>query len=40
MRERAGRTLVQVAPAEAAAVPAIRQRVAKGTVLHADESTA
>jgi transposase-like protein len=40
MRERAGRTLVQVAPAEAAAVPTIRQRVAKGTLLHADESTA
>jgi hypothetical protein len=40
MRERAGCTLVQVAPAEAASVPAIRQRVAKGTVLHADESTA
>jgi hypothetical protein len=40
MRERAGRTLVQVAPAEAATVPTIRQRVAKGTLLHADESTA
>jgi ISXO2-like transposase domain len=40
MREGAGRTLVQVAPAEAVAVPTIRQRVAKGTLLHADESTA
>lgn len=40
MREREGRTLVQVAPAEAAAVPTIRQRIAKGTVLHADESPA
>jgi transposase-like protein len=40
MRERDGRTLVQVAPAEEAAVPVIRQRIAKGTVLHADESTA
>jgi hypothetical protein len=40
MRERGGRTLVQVAPAEEAAVPAIRQRIAKGTVLHADESPA
>src|ERR1700744_3478563 len=40
MRERAGRTLIQVASTEAAAVPSIRQRVAKGTVLHADESTA
>jgi len=40
MRERDGRTLVQVVPAEAAAVPVIRQRIAKGTVLHADESPA
>jgi transposase-like protein len=40
MREREGRTLVQVAPVEAAAVSTIRQRVAKGTLLHADESTA
>jgi hypothetical protein len=40
MREREGRTLVQVVPAEEAAVPVIRQRIAKGTVLHADESTA
>jgi transposase-like protein len=40
MRERDGRTLVQVVPAEEAAVPVIRQRIAKGTVLHADESPA
>lgn len=40
MRERAGRTLVQVVPTEAAALPTIRRRVAKGTVLHADESPA
>ena len=40
MRERAGRTLIQVASTEAAAVPSIRQRVAKDTVLHADESIA
>jgi hypothetical protein len=40
MRERAGRTLIQVASTEAAAVPSIRRRVAKGTVLHADESIA
>jgi len=40
MREREGRTLVQVVPAEAAAVPVIRQRIAKGTVLHADECPA
>jgi hypothetical protein len=40
MRERAGRTLAQVFPAEADAVAAIRQRVAKGTTVHADESPA
>jgi hypothetical protein len=40
MRERGGRTLAQVFPAEADAVAAIRQRVAKGTTVHADESTA
>jgi len=40
MRERGGRTLAQVFPAEADAVAAIRQRVAKGTAVHADESTA
>jgi hypothetical protein len=40
MRERGGRTLAQVFPAEADAVAAIRQRVAKGTTVHADESAA
>ena len=40
MRERGGRTLPQVFSAEEAAVPAIRQRIAKGTVVHADESPA
>ena len=40
MRERNGRTLPQVFPAEEAAVPAIRQRINKGTVVHADESPA
>jgi ISXO2-like transposase domain len=40
MRERGGRTLAQVFPAEADAVAAIRQRVAKGTTVHADESPA
>ena len=40
MRERGGRTLAQVFPAEADAVTAIRQRVAKGTTVHADESAA
>ena len=40
MRERAGRTLIQVASTEAAAVPSIRRRGAKGTVLQADESIA
>ena len=40
MRERDGRTLPQVYSAEDAAVPAIRQRINKGTVVHADESPA
>ena len=40
MRERGGRTLPQVFAAEDAAVPAIRQRIARGTVVHADESPA
>ncbi len=40
MRERGGRTLAQVFPAEADAVPTIRQRIAKGTMVHADESPA
>jgi len=40
MRERGGHTLVQVVAAEDAAVPVIPQRVAKATVLHADESPA
>ena len=40
MRERGGRTLVQVVPTEDAALPIIPQRIAKATVLHADESPA
>ena len=40
MRERGGRTLAQVFAGEDAAVPAIRQRIARGTVVHADESPA
>ena len=40
MREREGRTLAQVFPAEEAAVTAIGQRIAKGTLVHADESPA
>jgi len=40
MRERGGRTLVHVALGEEAAVPTIRQRIARGTVVHADESPA
>ena len=40
MRERGGRTLPQVFAGEDAAVPAIRQRIARGTVVHADESPA
>jgi transposase-like protein len=40
MRERGGRTVAQVFPAEADGVAAIRLRIAKGTVIHADESPA
>ena len=40
LRERGGRTLPQVFAGEDAAVPAIRQRIAWGTVVHADESPA
>lgn len=40
MRERSGRTLAQVFPAEADAVSIIRSRIAKGTIVHADESSA
>jgi len=40
MRERDGRTLAQVFGGEEAAIPAIRQRIAHGTVMHADESPA
>ena len=40
MRERGGRTLAQAFPAEADGVTAIRLRIAKGTVIHADESPA
>ena len=40
MRERGGRTLAQVFPAEADSVATIRLRIAKGTVIHADESPA
>jgi transposase-like protein len=40
MRERGGRTLAQVFPAETDAVAAIGQRIAKGTTVHADESPA
>jgi transposase-like protein len=40
MRERGGRTLAQVFPAEADAVATIRLRIAKGATVHADESTA
>jgi transposase-like protein len=40
MRERGGRTLAQVFPTEAGAVATIRQRIARGTVVHADESSA
>jgi hypothetical protein len=40
MRERGGRTLAQVFPAEADAVPTICQRITKSTAVHADESPA
>jgi transposase-like protein len=40
MREHRGRTLAQVFAGEDAAVPVIRQRIAHGTVVHADESPA
>ena len=40
MRERGGRTLAQVFTAETEAVTAIRLRIAKGTVVHVDESPA
>ena len=40
MRERGGRTLPQVFAGEDAAVPTIRRRIARGTVVHADESPA
>jgi ISXO2-like transposase domain len=40
MRERGGRTLAQVFAAESDAVTAIRLRIAKGTMVHADESPA
>jgi ISXO2-like transposase domain len=39
-REIMGRTLPFVVPRESAAVPMIRQRVASGTTVHADESGA
>jgi len=40
MRERGGRTLAQVFAAESEALATIRQRIAKGTTVHADESPA
>ncbi len=40
MRERDGRTLAHVFAGEEAAVPALRHRIAHGTVMHADESPA
>jgi hypothetical protein len=40
LRERGGPTLVQVRPTEEAALPIVPQRIAKATVLHADESPA
>ncbi len=39
MRQRGGRTLTHVAKSELQAVPVIKQRVAAGSVIHADEAT-
>jgi hypothetical protein len=39
MRQRNGRTLTHVGKSEAQAVPTIMQRVAPGSVIHADEAT-
>lgn len=39
MRERGGRTITRVGKSELEAVPTIMQRVAPGTVIHADEAT-
>jgi transposase-like protein len=40
MRERGGRTLARVFPTEADALATIRHRIAKGTIVHADEGSA
>jgi hypothetical protein len=40
MRERGGRTPTQVFASEADAVGTVRQRIARGTMVHADESPA
>jgi len=40
MRQRGGRTLTRVGISELEAVPTIMQRVAPGTVIHADEASA
>ena len=39
MRERGGRTFSVVVPRESAAVPIIRERVAMGSIVHADEAS-
>ena len=39
MRERNGKTLSFVSPSEDAAVPTIRERVASGSIVHADEAS-
>jgi transposase-like protein len=39
IREVGGRTLPFVVPRESAAIPMIRQRVASGTIVHADEAS-
>ncbi len=40
MRERNGKTLPFVSPSEDAAVPTIRERVANGSTVYADEADA
>jgi transposase-like protein len=39
-RERGGRTIPFVVPSESDAIPMIRNRIASGTIVHADESAA
>ena len=40
MRQRGGKTVTHVVKHEAEAVPVIRRRVARGSIVHADEARA